>query len=80
MCTVGAGAHSRVKMILTVYLHFLTPTLVKLAGPARAWSRESSPYEEPRREDGFIVGSKQQSKACNEHAGQRARERCYMSL
>ena len=38
MCTVGAGAHSRVKMILTVYLHFLTPTLVKLAGPARAWS------------------------------------------
>ena len=27
----------------------------------------------------FIVGSKQQSEACNEHAGQRARERCYMS-
>jgi hypothetical protein len=25
---------------LTVYLHFLTPTLVKLAGPARAWSLE----------------------------------------
>ena len=23
----------------TVYLHFLTATLVKLAGPARAWSR-----------------------------------------
>ena len=39
----------------------------------------SSPYEETRREDGFIVGSKQQSEACNEHAGQRARERCYMS-
>ena len=38
-----------------------------------------SPYEESRREDGFIVGSKQQSKACNEHAGQRAKERCYMS-
>ena len=38
-----------------------------------------SPYEESRREASFIVGSKQQSEACNEHAGQRARERCYMS-
>ena len=42
------------------------------------WTHDSL-YEEPRREDGFIVGSNQQSKACNEHARQRARERCYMS-
>ena len=27
----------------------------------------------------IIVGIKQQSEACNEHAGQRAMERCYMS-
>ena len=32
-------------------------------------------YEESWREDSFIVGSNQQSKACKKHAGRRARSR-----